>query len=100
MTIHLFAGVVFTFLTAVNGDQFAIAGGPSRSPAVRAEFRAQNPCPSTGKTRGACLGWEIDHRTPLCIGGKDSVENLQWLTVEAHRQKTRSDVRLCRNRTP
>lgn len=67
-----------------------------RSRAVRAEFMRQAPCPSTGATRGACPGYQVDHRTPLCIGGADRVDNLQWLSVEAHRAKTRSDVRLCR----
>lgn len=28
---------------------------------VRA-FRAENPCPSNGKTRGACAGWSVDPR--------------------------------------
>lgn len=67
---------------------------------MKAEFRAQFPCPSTGNRYGACPGWQIDHRTPLCIGGKDEVANLAWITVEDHKRKTRSDVRLCRNRTP
>lgn len=81
-----------------------IAGGgpsvPKRSPAVKAEFRRLYPCPSTATYRGACPGYEIDHRTPLCIGGADSVDNLAWMTVEAHKRKTLSDARLCRNRTP
>lgn len=67
-----------------------------RSPAVRAEFQRSNPCPSTGKTRGACPGWQVDHITPLCIGGKDVIANLRWITVEEHKVKTKSDVRMCR----
>ncbi|MDZ7892361.1 MAG: HNH endonuclease signature motif containing protein [Rhodoferax sp.] len=38
----------------------------------------------------------MDHITPLCAGGADTVENLQWLTKESHKEKTRGDVRQCR----
>jgi hypothetical protein len=64
---------------------------------VRA-FRAENPCPSTSRTRGACAGWEIDHVVPLCAGGADHPTNLQWLRKEDHRFKTLVDVRECRKR--
>jgi hypothetical protein len=73
-----------------------IADASPRSPAVKAEFRKANPCPSTGRTRGACPGWEVDHRHAMMCGGPDAVENLQWLTVEAHRAKTRIERRECR----
>lgn len=72
------------------------AQATNRSKAVRAEFQRSNPCPSTGATRGACPGYQADHATPLCIGGKDVPANLRWLTIEAHKAKTRDDVRVCR----
>lgn len=62
---------------------------------VRA-FRAEHPCPSTGRTRGACPGWHIDHVTALCAGGADRPANMQWITREDHRLKTLVDVRECR----
>jgi 5-methylcytosine-specific restriction endonuclease McrA len=69
-----------------------------RSRALRAEFMRENPCPATGKTSGACPGWQVDHKVPLCLGGPevDSIRNLQWLATEPHKAKTREDVRLCR----
>ena len=67
-----------------------------RSSSARAEFVKANPCPATGKTRGRCPGWQVDHRIALCAGGDDAPHNMQWLTVEAHRAKTRQDVRECR----
>lgn len=70
--------------------------GAERSKAVRAEFQRMHPCPSTGQTRGPCPGWQVDHKTPLCIGGKDEPENLQWIPIQEHKVKTKSDVRLCR----
>lgn len=40
-------------------------------------------------------GYEVDHIVPLCAGGKDSPENMQLLTKEQHKKKTRSDLRRC-----
>jgi hypothetical protein len=67
-----------------------------RSPAVRAEFQRENPCPSTGATRGACPGYQADHRIAICAGGADRAGNLQWLTIEDHKRKTKRDVMECR----
>jgi 5-methylcytosine-specific restriction endonuclease McrA len=67
-----------------------------RSSAVKAEFRKANPCPATGKIRGACPGWEVDHRIALMCGGPDTVQNLQWLRVEEHRRKTAGERKRCR----
>ena len=62
---------------------------------VRA-FRAEHPCPATGRTRGACPGWHVDHVIALCAGGPDRPSNMQWITREDHRVKTLVDVRECR----
>jgi hypothetical protein len=62
---------------------------------VRA-FRAEHPCPATGRTRGACPGWHVDHVIALCAGGDDRPSNMQWITKEDHRFKTLVDVRECR----
>lgn len=69
-----------------------------RSSAARAEFVRENPCPATGKPRGRCPGWEVDHRTPLKCGGADAPHNMQWLTVPEHRAKTRREARICRKK--
>lgn len=62
---------------------------------VRA-FRAENPCPATGRARGACPGWHVDHVIALCAGGADKAWNMQWITRDDHRFKTFVDVRECR----
>ncbi|MGE9985999.1 HNH endonuclease signature motif containing protein [Desulfovibrio sp. SGI.169] len=41
-------------------------------------------------------GYEVDHIVPLCAGGKDTPDNMQLLTREQHREKTRDDLRRCR----
>jgi hypothetical protein len=55
---------------------------------VRA-FRAEHPCPATGRPRGACPGYVVDHRIALCVGGPDRRENMQWQTVEEAAAKDR-----------
>ena len=68
----------------------------ARSRAARAEFQRATPCPSTGKARGACPGYVVDHIVPLCAGGADRPENMQWQTVDEARLKDRDELALCR----
>jgi 5-methylcytosine-specific restriction endonuclease McrA len=77
----------------MGGD--AAYAASKRDPAVRREFQRLNPCPSTGKRSGACPGWQRDHVVPLCFYGADAVWNLQWLTVEEHKKKTKLDIKVC-----
>jgi hypothetical protein len=67
-----------------------------RSRAEVRAFRADHACPSTMRHRGACPGFHVDHIVPLCAGGADKPENMQWISVEDHRFKTLIDVRECR----
>lgn len=75
-----------------------LAPAVERSPTLRAEFQRLHPCPSTGASRGACPGYQVDHREALICGGKDELGNLQWLSIEEHKAKTRVEVKLCRPR--
>lgn len=60
------------------------------------KFRKMNPCPATGMIKGRCPGYEIDHVTPLKCRGRDRPENMQWITVEAHKVKSRGEAGRCR----
>ena len=66
-----------------------------RSREVTREFQREHPCPSTGKTSGACPGYRKDHIKPLACGGSDAVSNMQWQTVAAARAKDRWELRAC-----
>lgn len=77
-----------------------IALAEPRSAAAKREFRRDHPCPATARTTGACPGWQVDHIQALKCGGPDAAHNMQWLTVEAHKEKTRRDMRGCRHRQP
>lgn len=67
-----------------------------RSAAEVRAFRAESPCPATGRTRGACPGFAVDHVRPLCSGGEDKPANMQWISEADHRFKTLVDVMECR----
>ena len=66
-----------------------------RSLEVKHEFQRQHPCPSTGRTTGACPGYVKDHVVPLACGGPDAVENLQWQTTAAAKAKDKWERKSC-----
>ena len=67
-----------------------------RSSTVKHEFQRQHPCPSTGRTTGACPGYIKDHIRALACGGPDSVANLQWQTVAEAKAKDKWETKGCR----
>ena len=62
-------------------------GRIKRSAKSKDEFRRSNPCPSTGKTHGACPGYVVDHVRSLKHGGADAPGNMQWQTKSAAKAK-------------
>lgn len=40
--------------------------------------------------------WLVDHKWPLCAGGCDCAENMQWQQLPQSRAKDRDEVRLCK----
>lgn len=81
--------LILVLLAAVALPVFA------RDPAVVRAFRKTNPCPTTGKTSGACPGWVVDHRIPLCAGGPDDVRNMAWQTFADAKWKDGIERALC-----
>jgi len=73
----------------------ALFAGAPRSRAVVRAFRADHPCPSTGRTTGACPGWVVDHGIPLCAGGADDVRNMHWQATTDAKWKDGEERRLC-----
>jgi 5-methylcytosine-specific restriction endonuclease McrA len=68
-----------------------------RHKSIGVRFQHIHACPSTGKTIGSCPGWVKDHIIPLCGGGKDAVDNLQWQTVEEAKQKDQREKVYCKS---
>ena len=50
-------------------------------------------CALTGRKIGTGDKWDVDHRIALANGGQHRESNLQPVLVEAHREKTRQDVK-------
>ena len=67
-----------------------------RSRAVTRELERENPCPSTGRTNGACPGYVRDHVEPLACGGAEAVSNMQWQTTADERAKDKGERHGCR----
>lgn len=74
-----------------QGVQRDSHGKIARSQTAKSEFKHQQPCPSTGKSSGACPGYVIDHVQPLKRGGADAPSNMQWQTKEAAKQKDKTE---------
>ena len=66
-----------------------------RLPLVPREFQRLHPCPATGRGYGPCPGYVRDHVVPLCAGGPDTPENMQWQTLPASKEKDRQERREC-----
>lgn len=61
----------------------------ARDPKARAAFQRLYHCPATGKPRGPCPGYVIDHVIPLACGGADDPLNMQWQTTAEAKAKDR-----------
>lgn len=85
--------LLLCFIAALSAPTFA---KQPRSAVERHAFVKVNPCPATGRTRLPCPGYQIDHVAPLCAGGADRRDNMQWLSIADHKAKTRMDVKACR----
>lgn len=86
------ASILVTLL-AISLSAFA---GSRDQQQVRA-FRRDNPCPSTQQAKGRCLGYNVDHKKALMNGGKDRPQNMQWLSENEHREKTKKDYAQCKD---
>lgn len=67
-----------------------------RSHAAIHAFMQEHHCPSTGRAKGSCPGYIVDHIVPLCAGGADKPENMQWQTVAAAKAKDKQEWAECR----
>lgn len=83
--------VAFVFLVAATPADAKILR--HRAPLVA--FQHLHPCPSTGRTTGACPGYVKDHIKALACGGADAVSNLQWQTVADGKAKDRVERKGC-----
>ena len=73
---------LFLVLISINSE-----AKQNRSYHAIKQFKLDNPCPASGRYKGRCEGYVIDHIKPLACWGLDSPKNMQWQTVQAARAK-------------
>lgn len=74
----------------------ASAGEVVRSHAELRAFAREHPCPANGLPNYPCPGYVVDHLWPLCAGGPDRRENMQWQTIVDGKTKDRLEIAACR----
>jgi hypothetical protein len=80
-------------LIALLVTVLATSVAEARDRTVPHHFQHLHPCPSTGRTTGACPGYVRDHIVPLCKGGPDTVHNMHWQTTATAKAKDKSECR-------
>lgn len=68
-----------------------------RSYKAKTAFKYEHPCPATGRTKGSCPNYIIDHVIPLACGGLDDASNMQWQTKEEAKAKDKWERNDCSN---
>lgn len=66
-----------------------------RSQTERRAFQRAEPCPANAQRRGPCPGYVVDHIIPLCAGGADRQENMQWQPLSESLIKDNQERQLC-----
>lgn len=81
--------IAFMFVSNVDAKTI-------RSMTQRQHFKDMYPCPSTGKSKGRCPGYIVDHIKALACGGADEPYNMQWQTVRDAKFKDKYERKGCR----
>jgi 5-methylcytosine-specific restriction endonuclease McrA len=87
----IFTSLFIIFITL----SFSAYAEKRRSHKAKNLFKATHHCPSTGRPKGSCPGYIIDHIVPLACGGSDTPENMQWQTKQEAKAKDKWERRGC-----
>ena len=90
--IYIWAVFAALIIFAVHAN----AAPFNRSSAAHLAFTKHNACPATGLYTRNCVGYVVDHITPLCAGGPDKPANMQWQEYRASLLKDAQERRTCR----
>lgn len=66
-----------------------------RSQKAKNIFKTEHPCPATGRSKGSCPDYIIDHIRPLACGGADDASNMQWQTKADAKAKDKWERQGC-----
>ena len=68
----------------------------SRDPKQEYAFKNANVCPSTGLYGDhPCPGYVVNHKYPLCLGGKDEAQNMEYQEIHASYRSDRLEREAC-----
>lgn len=81
-------------LTLASPDLTCRVRDPKTGVVVRSRARRTMFWRATGYPKGR-PGYVVDHLVPLACGGCDLPSNMQWLTIEEWRAKTKWERRPC-----
>lgn len=95
--IDMLIGLLMAILIGLLafGYNAATAAETHRSGKAIRAFVKKNACPATGKNKLPCKGYVIDHIKPLCAGGEDGPNNMQWQTVADAKKKDVGEKQQC-----
>lgn len=71
------------------------AAESNRNYKAKKAFKLASACPATGRYKGSCPNYVIDHINPLACGGLDSPDNMQWQTKADAKAKDKWERRGC-----
>jgi len=85
---YLFLFILIFTSATVNAEY-------KRSFKAKNQFKQSHPCPSTGRSKGSCPGYIIDHIQALDCGGADHPSNMQWQTKADAKAKDKWERKGC-----
>jgi hypothetical protein len=86
---------IFVIAAILTLTSLEVSAEYRRSYKAKASFKYSNPCPSTGRYKGSCPGYVIDHVIPLACGGADEPRNMQWQTKAEAKAKDKWERKGC-----
>lgn len=71
------------------------AAESNRSYKAKKAFKITHACPATGRYKGSCPNYIIDHIKPLACDGLDNPDNMQWQTKADAKAKDKWESIAC-----
>lgn len=90
--IMLLAGIALT-VGAYEATKASAHAYANKSASIKREFKAKTICPATGIYSQKCAGYWIDFIIPKKCGGPLELSNMQWLSIDDHKKKTKYEIR-------
>lgn len=97
--LMLIAGIAITAVS-YEATKASSRAYLNKSASIKTEFKRKAVCPSTGEYSQKCPGYWIDFIIPKKCDGPLAISNMQWLSIEDHKRKTKYEIRGDANHKP